>query len=50
MGSVNSQTTNEEGSIVYESFTSAVAALKESGKGSLMAKLDLKDAYRHIPV
>jgi len=50
IGSVNSQTADEEGSIVYESFTYAAAALKESGRGSLMAKLDLKDAYRHIPV
>ena len=50
MGSVNSQTADEEGSIAYDSFTSAVASLKESGRGSLMAKLDLKDAYRHIPV
>jgi len=24
--------------------------LKESGRGLLLAKLDLKDAYRHIPV
>src|SRR5882672_357374 len=50
IGSVNSQTADEEGSIVYESFTYAAAALKESGRGSLMAKLDLKDTYRHIPV
>jgi len=37
---------DEEGSIHYNSFTSAVAVLKESGRGSLLAKLDLKDAYR----
>jgi len=39
-----------EGSIYYNSFTSMVAVLKESGRGSLLAKLDLKDAYRYIPV
>src|SRR5882724_6736024 len=50
IGSVNSQTADEEGSIIYDSFPSAATALKESGKGSPLAKLDLKDAYRHIPV
>jgi len=39
-----------EGSIQYNSFTSAAAALKESGRGSLLTKLDLKDTYRHIPM
>jgi len=39
-----------EGSIYYDSFTSVVAKLKESGRGLLLAKLDLRDAYRHIPV
>jgi len=41
---------DKEGSIYYDSFTSAVATLKESGRGSLLAKLDLKDMYRHIPL
>src|SRR5882724_11724011 len=50
IGSVNSQMADKEGSITYGSFTSVAAALKESGRGSLMAKLDLKDAYRHMPV
>jgi len=27
-----------------------VDVLRESGRGLLLAKLDLKDAYRHIPV
>ena len=31
-------------------FTSAAAVLKESGRGLLLTKLDLKDTYRHIPV
>src|SRR5882724_7916993 len=45
-----SQTADQEGSIQYDPFTSAAAALKESGRGSLLTKLDLKDTYRHIPV
>ena len=48
--SVNQETPDEEGKIIYDSFASAAAALCDSGKGSVMAKLDLKDAYRHIPV
>jgi len=47
---VNDETPDSEGAIVYESFAQAVKALQEAGKGSLLAKLDLKDAYRHIPV
>src|SRR5882724_3759437 len=39
-----------EGEIVYESFSQAVKALWEVGRGSLLAKLDLKDAYWHIPI
>src|SRR5882724_3498999 len=49
-GLVNSQTPDMEGSIHYNSFTSMVAVLKESGKGSLLTKLNLRDTYRHIPV
>ena len=48
--SVNSQMPDTEGSIYYDLFTSAVAMLKESCRGSLLAKLDLRDPYRHIPV
>jgi len=47
---VNSETPDAEGSIQYDSFTSVAPVLKASGKGSLLAKLNLKDAYRHIPV
>ena len=47
---MNSETPDAEGSIQYDSFMSAAAVLKASGKGLLLAKLDLKDAYRHIPV
>src|SRR5882724_3621379 len=48
--SINDETPDEEGSIIYNLFTSVAKALQESGRGSLLAKLDLKDAYRHIPV
>jgi len=48
--SVNDGTPDIEGAICYDSFQLAVAALCKSGKGSLLAKLDLKDAYRHIPI
>jgi len=48
--SVNDETPDFEGVIKYDSFVSAAAALRSAGKGSLMAKLDLKDAYRHIPI
>src|SRR5882724_2334125 len=41
--SVNSQTADQEGSIQYDLFTSAAAVVNESGRGSLLAKLDLKD-------
>jgi len=48
--SINDETPNEEGLIYYDSFPLAAVALCKSGKGSLLAKLDLKDTYRHIPV
>src|SRR5467141_5004769 len=48
--SVNDETPDFEGTIKYDSFLSATAALHSAGKGSLLAKLNLKDAYRHIPI
>ena len=39
-----------EGSIKYESFESAVHLVCASGQGSLLANLDLRDAFSHIPV
>lgn len=35
---------------MYERFQHAVSAVRTLGRGSLLAKLDLKDAFRHIPV
>jgi len=48
--SVNDETPDFKGVIKYDSFISTTAALCSAGKGSLLVKLDLKDAYRHIPI
>ncbi len=48
--SVNDGIPDSESHISYESFDSAVAEIRRLGRGSLLAKLDLKDAFRHIPV
>jgi len=48
--SINDETHDAEGSIQYDPFNSVAATLQESGRGSLLAKFDLKDTYRHIPV
>jgi len=50
LSSVNDETPDSEGELVYKSFAQAVKALREAGRGSLLAKLDLKDAYRNIPI
>ena len=50
LGSVNDEMPDIEGEIHHQSFASAAAALCESGRGPLLAKLDLKDAYKHIPI
>ncbi|PIL25565.1 hypothetical protein GSI_12373 [Ganoderma sinense ZZ0214-1] len=48
--SVNDGIPDSESSIIYEPFDSAVAEIRRLGRGTLLAKLDLKDAFRHIPV
>ncbi len=48
--SVNDGVPDSEVSIVYETFQSAVEALRTSGRGSTMVKLDLEQAFRQIPV
>lgn len=50
MKSVNDGIPDSEGKIKYEMFEEAVRALVNLGPGSLLAKLDLKDAFHHIPV
>ncbi|GLB45363.1 putative transposition, RNA-mediated [Lyophyllum shimeji] len=39
-----------EASISYDFFSSAAEDLVASGRGSLLGKLDLRDAFKHIPV
>jgi hypothetical protein len=48
--SVNDGIPDSEGNIRYEAFDQAVAAIASSGRGTLLAKLDLKEAFHHIPV
>ena len=48
--SVNDGIPNTEGHIRYEAFDQAVSAIAKFGKGALLAKLDLKEAFHHIPV
>lgn len=49
-GSVNSGIPDSEATIAYEMVDRAIADLIDSGPGSLMTKLDLESAFRHIPV
>ena len=37
-------------SLTYPQVEDAVRLIKAAGSGALMAKLDLKAAYRHVPV
>ena len=48
--SVNDGIPDREAHISYDLFEHAIHDLVSSGRGSLMAKLDLKDAFCHIPV
>lgn len=48
--SVNDGIPDSEAFIAYDMFERAVQDLKLSGPGSLMAKLDLKEAFRHVPI
>ena len=48
--SVNDAISEEQCSISYASLDDAIAFLRELGPGALLAKLDLKEAYRAVPV
>ena len=48
--SVNDGIPSEPCSLKYASVDDAVSIVKALGKGSLLVKIDLKDAYRMIPV
>lgn len=48
--SVNDGIPDSEASIIYESITYTINTIRCSGRGSLLAKHDLKDTFRHIPL
>ena len=48
--SVNDGIADSLTSLQYSHVADAVVLIKSAGAGALMAKLDLKSAYRHIPV
>ena len=48
--SVNDGIPDSEASIQYESFENALQVIRAYGPGTLLAKLDLKEAFHHIPV
>ncbi|PPQ82976.1 hypothetical protein CVT24_012098, partial [Panaeolus cyanescens] len=48
--SVNDGIPDHQATICYDMFERAVDDLVQSGPGSLMAKLDLKEAFRHVPI
>ncbi|KAJ3534181.1 hypothetical protein NMY22_g7033 [Coprinellus aureogranulatus] len=48
--SVNDGISDSEASINYDMVDKAITDLASSGRGSLMIKLDLESAFRHIPV
>jgi Reverse transcriptase (RNA-dependent DNA polymerase) len=47
---VNDGIPESEGHIRYEFFESAIQLVQSFGHGALLAKLDLKEAFHHIPV
>ncbi|PPQ83077.1 hypothetical protein CVT24_012468, partial [Panaeolus cyanescens] len=48
--SVNDGISDDEAVITYDLFERAIEDLVASGPFSLMAKLDLKEAFRHVPI
>jgi hypothetical protein len=48
--SINDGISDDEAHIVYDMFEGAVHDLRQLGHGTLMAKLDLKVAFRHVPI
>ena len=48
--SVNSGISEDLASIVYARVDDAVACIQRLGHGTILAKLDLQSAYRHIPI
>ena len=48
--SVNDGISKELASLSYVSVDQVVSAIRQRGRGSLMAKMDIKHAYRNVPV
>lgn len=48
--SVNDGIPLEWGALEYATFDDVVAALLQQGRGAILVKRNLKDAFRHIPV
>ncbi|KAG9223888.1 hypothetical protein CCMSSC00406_0007750 [Pleurotus cornucopiae] len=48
--SVNDGIPDSEGHIVYEAVSQAISTIRRLGRRCLLAKLDLKDAFCHIPL
>ena len=48
--SVNSNIPKEYAEVCYDSIDTVLAMVRQFGKGSLMAKSDIKDAFRIVPV
>ena len=48
--SVNDGVAKEQGSLSYISVDTVADRVLELGKGALMAKMDVKQAYRMVPV
>ena len=48
--SINDAISTELSSVCYASIDDAIAFIRELGKGCLLAKLDLMEAYRAVPV
>ena len=49
-GSVNDHTPPSWGTLEYASFDEAVTAVAAAGRGAILIKRDLADAFRHIPI
>ena len=48
--SVNEHIPRENSSVQYESIENVIQLIKKFGKGALMAKLDVEDGFRNIPI
>lgn len=49
-GSVNDGISRELSSLCYVSVDDVIGSVRQLGKGALLAKMDIKQAYRNVPV